>query len=249
MSNADSTTTQPRPFAAFDIDGTIIRWQLYHAMADELAREGHLDPILYQAAREARMAWKKREHGASFDQYERTLVKVVEAAITGITPEEVQQACIKVLDEYKDQVYTYTRDLLATLKRDNYLLFAISGSQSEIVELVAKYYGFDDFGGTTYEIKEGTFTGKSNPLRREKKPIYLKKLVAKHQATWEGSIAVGDSESDIPMLSVVDSPIAFNPSRELFEEATKQNWEIVVERKNMVYKLGSDTHDTYTLTT
>ncbi len=28
-----------QPFAVFDIDGTIIRWQLYHALADELAKE------------------------------------------------------------------------------------------------------------------------------------------------------------------------------------------------------------------
>ena len=39
----------PRPFAVFDIDGTIIRWQLYHALADELAslridREGRGEP-------------------------------------------------------------------------------------------------------------------------------------------------------------------------------------------------------------
>ncbi|MDB5170402.1 MAG: HAD-superfamily subfamily hydrolase [Candidatus Saccharibacteria bacterium] len=226
-----------RPFAAFDIDGTIIRWQLYHAIADELAREGHLDPIQYQKVHEARMAWKTRTGDDSFDSYERTLVNLVNVAITGIEVDAAMQAYSSVITEYKDQVYTYTRDLIRDLKAQNYLLFAISGSQNEIVELLAQHYGFDDFGGTTYEIKDGRFTGKNNPLRSERKPEFLKQLVEKHGADWQGSIAVGDSESDIPMLSIVQQPIAFNPSRSLFEHAQKEQWNIVLERKNMIYKL------------
>ena len=34
-------------FAVFDIDGTLIRWQLYHAIADELAKSGHIDAETY----------------------------------------------------------------------------------------------------------------------------------------------------------------------------------------------------------
>ncbi|HEX7632992.1 MAG TPA: HAD family phosphatase [Candidatus Saccharimonadales bacterium] len=226
-----------RPFAAFDIDGTIIRWQLYHAIADELARAGILDGIQYQTVRQARMEWKERSSEQSFDDYERKLVNLMNSAITGIEVSALQQACKSVIAEYKNQVYTYTRDLIAELKAKNYLLFAISGSQTEIVELLAAYYDFDDFGGSIYEVKDGRFTGKATPLRSERKPEYLKKLVAKHNASWEGSIAVGDSESDIPMLSIVEQPIAFNPSKDLFEHAKKEQWRVVLERKNMTYEL------------
>ena len=38
--------TKGRPFAVFDIDGTLIRWQLYHSIADTLARLGHIEPKL-----------------------------------------------------------------------------------------------------------------------------------------------------------------------------------------------------------
>jgi phosphoserine phosphatase len=39
------------------------------------------------------------------------------------------------------------------------------------------------------------------------------------------------------MLSMVKQPIAFNPTKELFKTAQQNGWEIVIERKNMIYKL------------
>lgn len=228
---------QARPFAVFDIDGTLIRWQLYHALADELARQGKLDADQFQKVRAARMDWKKRSGETSFDAYEQTLIAVFDQALTGIKVADLEQACQTVIAEYKDQVYTYTRDLIRDLQAQNYLLFAISASQAEIVGLLADYYGFDDYGGSTYETKDGYFTGKIDLLMSEQKPAYLKKLVAKHGAKWQGSIAVGDSQSDIPMLSAVEKPIAFNPNKALYEHAVAQQWPIVVERKNMIYKL------------
>ncbi len=137
-----------RPFAVFDIDGTLIRWQLYHALADELARMGRLDADQFQKVREARMNWKKRTDELSFETYEQTLITLIDAAITGISLTDLGLAGNKVIAEYEDQVYTYTRDLIRDLPTKNYFLFAISASPSEIVGLLAGHYGFDDFGGS-----------------------------------------------------------------------------------------------------
>ena len=226
-----------RPFAVFDIDGTVIRWQLYHGMADELARSGNLDPKEFQKVRAARMLWKKRTRETSFEEYEQALVALVDKAITGISVEALATACHTVMDEYKDQVYTYTRDLIRDLQAQNYLLFAISASQAAIVGLIAGYYGFDDFGGSEYEVKDGYFTGHKELLVSQAKPEFLKRLVAKHGAGWQDSYAVGDSDGDIPMLESVEQPIAFNPTKKLFQHARAQGWKIVLERKNMVYEL------------
>ena len=45
---------EQRPFAVFDIDGTLIRWQLYHALADEMVRRSMIDPEQFEAVRESR---------------------------------------------------------------------------------------------------------------------------------------------------------------------------------------------------
>ncbi len=237
-----------RPFAVFDIDGTLMRWQIYHAVSDELARRGHLDAKAFAKVREARMNWKKRAGDASFKTYERAMIELFDASITSLKPEELIAAGQSVLGEYKDQVYTYTRDLIKDLRGKGYLLFAISASPSEIIGMLADYYGFDDFGGSTYEVKNGFFTGNGRILKNERKPAHLKELVAKHGATFNGSVGVGDSEGDIPMLSAVEKPIAFNPTRELFNHAKGAGWKVVVERKNMIYELEPGDGD-YRLTT
>ena len=225
-----------RKFAVFDIDGTLIRWQLYHAIADALARRGHIKPDSYQAMRQSRMQWKKRVGGSSFKDYERQLILTYEEVLSTLSLEQFNEAVDAVFDEYKDQVYTYTRQLLAQLKKDTYLLFAISGSQTEIVSKIADYYQFDDYVGTIYEYKKNRFTG-AKKIGSLNKAATLRALVKKHSATFDGSVAVGDSESDISMLKLVKTPIAFNPEGGLFEYADKMGWDVVIERKNMVYSL------------
>jgi phosphoserine phosphatase len=39
------------------------------------------------------------------------------------------------------------------------------------------------------------------------------------------------------MLEFVEHPIAFNPEDTLFEKAKTAGWDIVIERKNVVYTL------------
>ncbi len=228
-----------KKFAVFDIDGTLIRWQLYHAVVDRLAKAGHVPEAAYKKARESRLNWKKRNGEEAFRAYELELINAYEAALPEMRVAEFQKAAESAFAEHKDQVYIYTRDLIRELKAKGYLLFAISASPYEIVEMVAKYYGFDDSVGTMYSQQDGYLTGKLN-LVVNKKAAILKELVAKHGATYDGSIGAGDSDSDIEMLDLVQQPIAFNPTRKLFLYAYTSGWKIVIERKNMAYELEPD---------
>ena len=222
----------------FDIDGTIIRWQLYHAIGDELARRGVISPDAFKKVRQARMNWKRRSGEEQFRQYELELVKAFDAALPGLEVSRLAEAAEAVFAEYKDQVYTYTRDLIRQLKVKNYLLFAVSGSPEVIVDKFAEYYGFDDYAASSFAAEQGRYTG-DKELSIGQKPALLQKLITKHQAGTRDSIAVGDSEGDIDMLEMVQKPVAFNPSRQLFDYARSQSWPIVIERKNVVYHLES----------
>jgi HAD superfamily hydrolase (TIGR01490 family) len=223
-----------RKFAVFDIDGTLIRWQLYHSIADTLAKLGHIDPKLQKSIKDARMVWKRR--AGDFNDYERQLIAVYDQVIQQMSMEQFQAAANAVFEEYKDQTYTYTRDLIAKLKSKKYKLFAISGSQREIVAKIAAYHGFDDYVGSRYEFVEGRFTGQKDVVATYKDKA-LKELVNKYGLDYAGSIAVGDSQSDIAMMELVEQPIAFNPEKHLFSAAKARHWRIVIERKNMVYEL------------
>lgn len=223
-------------FAAFDIDGTLIRWQLYHATADAFARLGYVDQAAHKAIKDARLRWKRRENGMSFKDYEAEVIKLYETALNDIKPDQVAKAIEAVFQEYKDQVYIYTRGLIKDLVKQGYFLLAISGSQTEIVAKIADYYGFDDYVGTVYHQADGRYTGQVEVGSAHKDAV-LKMMVAKHELSWQDSIAIGDSHSDMAMLELVEKPIAFNPEKELYEQARSRGWKIVVERKNTVYEL------------
>jgi HAD superfamily hydrolase (TIGR01490 family) len=228
-----------RKFAVFDIDGTLIRWQLYHAIADGLVSAGYADSKSFKDVRESRMQWKARSDSDAFKKYESKLIEAYEKALQTLSPDKLQKVIDVVFEEYKDQVYTYTRDLLKDLKSKGYILLAISGSQAEIVQKIAEYYGFDDFVGTIYEHEGGKFTGVKQ-IASINKAAVLQQLVDKHQLSSEGSVAVGDSGSDVSMMDMVDKPIAMNPERRLFEHAKENGWKVIIERKNMIYELEND---------
>lgn len=225
-----------KKFAVFDIDGTLIRWQLYHAIVHKLGKAGQLAPGDFEAINAARMEWKNRRTSEGFHHYEELLVERFKAALPRTDPNVYDKIIQEVFSEYKDQIFTYTRDLVAELKGKGYLLFAISGSPQEVVELLAKHHGFDDWVGGTFEMKDGRFTGKYSTPIFDKKAV-LDELVKKHSATYQESYAVGDSASDAAMLAAVTHPIAFSPDQNLYKIAQEHNWPIIVERKNVVYEL------------
>jgi HAD superfamily hydrolase (TIGR01490 family) len=225
-----------QPFAVFDIDGTLIRWQLFHAIVHSLGKYGYIPAAAHQHIREARAEWKKRTTDTGFATYEKVLVKEYIAALKGINTHSYQAVVQDVFEEYKDQTFTYTRDLVKRLKADGYVLIAISGSQHEIIEKLATHHGFDIAVGATLEQIDGAFSGHIDSPIFDKAKV-LKDTLAASKLQTKGSYGVGDSMSDAPMLELVDNPIAFNPDRRFFEEAQTHGWKIVVERKNMIFEL------------
>lgn len=232
-------------FAVFDIDGTLIRWQLYHAVVDRLAKLDLLGPQAHQTLHDARMVWKRREHPDAFREYEKALIDVYEDALPDLPTKTFDKVAEEVAKEYKPQVYTYTRELAAKLKKTGYILIAISGSHKELIGHVAKQYGFDIWVGTTYERTDGRFTGKKYVPSIDKKTV-LRDIIEDKELDAHDSFGVGDSKSDAAFLGMVDNPIAFNPDRELFALAKTNGWNIVIERKNMVYTLRAK-NGTYVL--
>lgn len=233
-------------FAVFDIDGTLIRWQLYHAVVNELAKSGAISPSQASMIKEMRMRWKSRESEDAFHEYENYLVSVFEESLSRMNIKTVDNVINRVADIYKSQVYVYTRNLIQKLKSDGYYIIAISGSHEEIVSHIAKNYGFDIWVGSKFERKGDNFTGKNFIASKNKKQI-LERIVKENRFSYEDSYAVGDTASDAPMLEMVNNPIAFNPNRELLEIAKSRGWKIVIERKNVCYELTQQSNGEYKL--
>lgn len=224
-------------FAVFDIDGTLVRWQLFHAIVNSLGKNQHISLKSHKKIKAARMAWKNRNTENSFLEYEKILVDEYLNLLASISVDAYKKAVNEVFEEYKDQLFVYTRQLLKELKLNKYYLIAISGSHDEIIKKIAEYHGFNESIGAELSIKNGKFTGEINTPIHDKAAV-LKNIVIAKNLTYEDSYGIGDSKGDISILSVVKNPIAFNPSKELFEAAKLNKWPIVIERKNVVYELS-----------
>jgi HAD superfamily hydrolase (TIGR01490 family) len=225
-----------RKFAAFDIDGTISRNALFMQIVDELIARGHL-PADYRSGLDDKFEeYKKRKHKDAFNDYTQLSVDILLKNLTKISVEDYRKAVDNVVLKNSDYMYVYTADLIKKLKQEGYFLIALSGSEMYSVQKFTEKLGFDLAVGEYYHENDGLFTGKIDHVFKQK-DIFLKKFIKEHDLTLENSYAVGDSSGDLSMLRIVDNPVAFNPEDTLYEEAKKQGWKIVVERKNVIYEL------------
>ncbi len=240
----------------FDIDGTIFRSSLLIELVRGLVRNGVFPKNASKEMESDYMAWLNRV--GDYDDYLGKVIKIYDKYIIGKKFLKVEAVASSVMELEKDKTYRFTRDLIFKLKKENYHLIAISGSPSYMVDKFAFHMGFDVSFGAVIGVKDGIFskyyveknfnTGqdifipmgkRAGVLNFSRKDILLKKYLDSRNIVvdWGNSVAVGDSGNDISILKIVGRPIAFNPDDILIRESIKNKWQIVVERKNVVYDL------------
>jgi len=224
--------------AIFDIDGTIFRSSLLVELIRMLVEKGVFPAKAEKEIKKEYLAWLDRK--GTYENYIHKVIHIHIKYIKGCSMTEVDKVATAVIKTQKDRVYRFTRDLIKQLKKQRYHLLAISGSPLYIVSKFANVAGFQAAFGSEYETKDGYFTGKVmsiDSVRDKDKVLYNYLIKNNLRADLKKSFAIGDTESDVQMLSIVGKPIAFNPNLHLGRAAIKHNWRIVVERKDIMYDL------------
>lgn len=229
-----------RKLAIFDIDGTIFRSSLLVELVHELVRRGIFPKEAHLEMEQDYLLWISRK--GSYENYIEQLVATRDKYLRGCKFSNIDEVARDVVMEQKDIVYRFTRDMIRELKSENYFLLAISGSPDFMVEKFAVHFGFDAVYGNIFEVKNGRFTGSVKREAVHAKDKILREFIKSFKKKnmyfdFKSAIAVGDTEGDIPILEMVGNPIAFNPNKVLLEYAQGKNWRIVVERKDVIYKL------------
>jgi len=224
-----------KPLAVFDIDGTIFRKNLQFELVSGLSWRG----IFPRKDRSMLVRYYRDwlENNSSYDRYRKLLVGLYKKRIKGCSRKEVLEVAKSVAAFHHGRLFIYTSGLFEKLKKTHFTL-AISGSPSEIVEEFNKYLKFDEVYGTTFEVdSKGIYTGKESFAPVHDKSFIVKEFFSEGGYDRKNSYGIGDAESDISFLKLVDNPVAFNPDLPLKKAAEVNGWKIVVERKNVVYEI------------
>ena len=232
------------PLAIFDIDGTIFRSSLTTELLESLIEEGVFPPFARNVYVREYQKWLDRK--GTHEEYTRSVVRAYNSYLKGVRHAVMLHVAKKVAAFHRDRVHRFTRDLVRDLKKKGYYLIAISHSSTIIVEEFCRHLKFDKIFGRIQEVdRNGVYTGKyvDNDLIQDKAKL-IQQHVAKHGFSLRRSVGVGDTESDISFLRLVETPICFNPNMNLYRYAKRRGWEVVVERKDVVYTISARPHYT-----
>lgn len=225
------------PVAFFDIDGTVFRSSLLIKLVEALVAAGVYPQEAATACLPSYTAWQNRE--GSYEAYIDAVIQNFLTHLQGVSYGDLVDVGYELIDNESKHVYRYTRDLIATLRAEGYYLVAISQSPKLILDPFCHQYGFDKVYGRLYELgPTDKFTGRIEDEHLiQNKATIVQRVLLDETLTKYNSVAVGDTDGDISMLELVDRAICFNPNQKLYQYAQSQTWEVVVERKDVVYHL------------
>ncbi|BAH06493.1 HAD-IB family hydrolase [Clostridium kluyveri] len=231
--------------AFFDIDGTLYREGLITEVFKKLVKYEIIPgERWYKEVKPEYERWDKRK--GNYDNYLLKMANIYIEAIKGLHRSQIEFIAKTVVAQKGDRVYSYTRDMLKWHKENKHIVVTVSGSPVELVREMAIKYGFDDYVGAVYiRNEDNIYTGEVVPMWDSiSKEKAIKMLTEKYSIDLGKSYAYGDTLGDFSMMKMVKNPICVNPTRELVRKVLEDpevssRVKIVVERKDMIYKLGA----------
>src|SRR5690606_31711988 len=112
--------------------------------------------------------------------------------------------------------------------RGDYLLI-ITATNAFVTRPIAQSLGVDDIIATEPELRCGRYTGRivGTPSFREGKVVRLQEWLREKQFDLAGSSFYSDSLNDLPLLEMVESPVAVDPDDTLRAIATERGWPVI----------------------
>lgn len=211
--------------AIFDLDNTLIAGDSDHSWGEFLVAQGVVDPATF---REANDKFLDDYNAGILDihAYQRFAL----APLVDKTPAELARLHNRFMQEVIEPLKLAKADeLLNTHRHRGDRLLVITATNRFVIEPIVKSLGIDEFLATEPEQINGRMTGNivGTPTFQQGKVTALTAWLRKQGQTMEGSYFYSDSINDLPLLLVVDNPVAVDPDASLRAEAKQRNWEVI----------------------
>ena len=212
--------------AFFDLDRTLIRRSSVLALAGTFRQRGLISRLdlaksaFWQVLFVLRGASAERVRRASEDG-----MRILDGFSVAEMQELVGDAMEPVL---RPLVYDEPLHLVRRHRERGERVYIVSATLQEIVQHIADDLGFDGAVGSTCEIVDGVYTGRSlRAAHGVGKAQATRELAASEGLDLAECTAYSDSHTDVPFLEVVGHPVAANPDRQLRRIARERGWSVV----------------------
>ena len=200
--------------AFFDLDRTLLRRSSALALAGPFREHGVIGRGQLAKAAAWQLLFAARGAGAE------TVRKAAEdglMVLKGFRVDDLRELVAGAMEPIlKPLVYQEPLDLVARHRERGEPVYIVSATLQEIVEEIARELGFDGALGSTCEIVDGVYTGRSlRGAHGDGKAAAVRELAAQEGFDLDASTAYSDSHTDLPFLEAVGNPVVVNPDREL----------------------------------
>src|SRR3989338_3594007 len=112
-----------RRVAVFDIDGTVFRSSLLIELVETLIKNGVFSSNVRKEYSNEYERWLDRK--GNYEKYINAVIKAFDKNIKGMNERDLESAVMKIISSRRNRLYRYTRNIIADLTKNNYLIFAI----------------------------------------------------------------------------------------------------------------------------
>ena len=212
--------------AFFDLDRTVIKRSSVLALAGSFRKRGLISRVdlvksaFWQVLFVLRGASAERVRSAAEDGMK---------LLNGFSVAEMQHLVGDAMETVlRPLVYAEPLRLVEQHRARGERVYIVSATLQEIVQHIAEDLGFDGAIGSTCEIVDGVYTGRTiRAAHGVGKAEAVRQLAADEGLDLDASTAYSDSYSDVPFLETVGHPVAANPDRKLRRIARERGWPVV----------------------
>jgi HAD superfamily hydrolase (TIGR01490 family) len=211
--------------AIFDLDNTLIAGDSDHLWGEFLCRRGLVDALHF-----------RRENDRFYADYQRGALDIEAYLAFALAPLAGRRldAIEPLRREFVEECITplllpAAQALLDRHRSLGHRLLIITATNELVTRPIAGILGVADLLGCAVEVADGIITGRpSGTLTyREGKVRRLREWLQAEGESLTGATFYSDSHNDLPLLELVDHPVAVDPDAALAARARERGWPLI----------------------
>lgn len=211
--------------AIFDLDNTLIAGDSDHAWGEYLVSKHLVDAEFYQ-----------QQNDRFFSDYldgKLDIQAYLEFSLAPLTKHPKEQLH-KWREDFLNTIITPIilakgRSLIAEHREKGDTVMIITATNRFVTQPIADALGVEHLIAIEVEEEHGRYTGKpcGIPSYQEGKVKRLKAWLDSNQQDIDGAYFYSDSHNDLPLLELVDHPVAVDPDDTLARISRERGWPII----------------------